>query len=797
MHSTSLMGRTLLLALFCLLALGRLPIFAQSEEPTTPTEHLIWQLPETLTLTDAAQEPLFAPGELLVGFHRDVVRSASFLNELAVEVADPLDLRGLDGENGDAGVEGYLLRVPAGQELATLQALQQDPAVAFVQPNWLVFAADTQATTAVAQPEKAFSVNDPHYGDRQWYLPRINASRAWALATATEGFGGGFSTIHVAVIDSGIDLDHPEFKGRLLDGKNYAVPNSKIVDDCGHGTHVAGLIGAITNNQVGVAGVAPNVRIDPRKVLRNDGGLCVGTVRNVATAIQDVVDSGVDIINLSLQLSTCSAGSECDLFMKTALQRAAANGILSIAASGNSGGVVAYPAAFPDVMGIAATTIDDRRASYSNSGAQVEMAAPGGTTSSSIYSTWPANVNCRSTGSASPQSTYCNSEGTSMSAAIVTGAAALLWSVNPDQTAEDIRQLLRDTATPVNATVAEVGSGRLDLHAALRRLLPSNLQPAHDNLTQTVVSGTLPYTVTIGLDNPSLRVISWTVALASSGNWLRLAGTPNLTATGVAQYGVPGHLALVISPTHLAVGVYHGALEFTATRSNGAAVRQLVNVQLTVGLQPRSWLPAIIRRSTGVGAAPTYRWETPASGSERTLISMTDESEVNVTLPFTFTLRNRAYTDLRLYSNGFVSFPGSETATPLPNQCMPNQANPQQAIYGWWANLDPGAAGARISTFQPGSDRFVIEFDNVPTASGVLPAYRVAFQMVLYTTGNVALNYGQTPAALAGVFPVTVGVEARSGFFYNQVACMDSTQEFGLRPSAPQSLLFNGQEDFY
>lgn len=797
MDSTRFTGRTLLFALICIYTLWGLPAFAQQAEPTTPADHLIWQLPDTVTLTEATPAPLFAPGELLVGFHRDVVRSASLLGELAIEVADPLDLRGLDGHNGDAGVEGYLLRVPVDQEWATLQALQQDPAVAFVQPNWLVFAADTQATSAVAQPEKAFIVNDPFYSDKQWYLQRINASRAWALATAPDGFAGGFSTIHVAVIDSGVDLDHPEFKGRLLEGKNYAVPNTKIVDDCGHGTHVAGLIGAITNNQVGVAGVAPNVRIDPRKVLRNDFGRCVGTVRNVATAIQDAVDSKVDIINLSLELSTCSAGSECDLFMKTALQRAASNGILSIAASGNSGGVVAYPAAFPDVMGIAATTIDDRRASYSNTGSQVDLAAPGGTTANSIYSTWPANINCRSTGSASPQSTYCNSEGTSMSAAIVTGAAALLWSVNPDQTADEIGQLLRETAAPVNAGVLEVGSGRLDLHAALRRLLPSDLQPSHLDLTQTVVSGTLPYTVTIGLNNPSLQVISWTVALASSGNWLRLAGTPNLTATGVAQYGAPGHQSLVISPTQLAVGVYHAALEFTATRSNGAAARQIVNVQLTVGLKPQTWLPTIIRRSTGVGSALSYRWETPAAGNERTVIGMTDESEVNLTLPFTFTLRSRPYSDLRLYSNGFVSFPGNETATPLPNQCLPNQENPQQAIYGWWANLDPGAVGARVSTFQSGTDRFVIEFDNVPTASGVQPAYRVGFQMVLYANGNVALNYQNTPTALAGVVPVTVGVEARSGFFYNQVVCVDATQEFGLRPSAPQSLLFNGQEDFY
>jgi hypothetical protein len=222
-----------------------------------------------------------------------------------------------------------------------------------------------------------------------------------------------------------------------------------------------------------------------------------------------------------------------------------------------------------------------------------------------------------------------------------------------------------------------------------------------------------------------------------------------------------------------------------------------VNVLLTVGVKPQTWLPAISRHSTGVGPASNYRWETPARESDRNAIGISDESDVNVTLPFTFTLRNQAYTDLRLNANGFVNFPGSEVAMALPNQCMPNLTAPQQAIYGWWANLDPSVAGARVSTFQPDSDRFVVEFDNVPTASGITPAYTVSFQIVLYNNGDVALNYNRTPDPLAGRLPVTVGVETRSGLFYNQVSCVDATQAFGQRPTAPQSLLFSGQEDFY
>jgi len=373
----------------------------------------------------------------------------------------------------------------------------------------------------------------------------------------------------------------------------------------------------------------------------------------------------------------------------------------------------------------------------------------------------------------------------------------LLWSVNTEQTANDVRNLLLDTAAPITGTTLEVGRGRLDLHAALRQLLPSDLQPAQASILQSVPSGTLPYTVTVTLNNPSSQVISWTATLVNNDQWLKLADAAGGSTGGQAQYGAPGHQSLVISPTHLAVGVYNAALELTATRPDNTTTRQSVNVMLTVGVGPQTWLPAISQRSTGVGPSSSYRWETPSRESDRTAIGMADESDVNVTLPFTFTLRNQGYTDARLYANGFVSFPGSDGASALPNQCMPNLTTPQQAIYGWWANLDPSAVGARVSTFQPASDRFVIEFDNVPTASGVTPAYTVSFQIVLYTNGNIALNYSRTPDLLAGVAPVTVGVETRTGFFYNQVACVDATQEVGQRPSAPQSLLFNGQEDFY
>ena len=138
--------------------------------------------------------------------------------------------------------------------------LQADPSVVFAEPNWLVYVADeAEPSAAAVDREAVYAVDDPLYASRQWNLQRSNFSRAWqqiALSAAVP--------VQVAVIDTGIDLDHPEFAGRLLPGYNYITHGqSPPMDDHGHGTHVAGLIAALGNNGQGIAGGALNVVIDP------------------------------------------------------------------------------------------------------------------------------------------------------------------------------------------------------------------------------------------------------------------------------------------------------------------------------------------------------------------------------------------------------------------------------------------------------------------------------------------------------------------------------------------------------
>jgi len=776
-----------------------LPAYAQ----TGRTNTLLDRSQSNATAVNPAP---FAPGEILVGFHRNVVRASSALTTLGVLAVEALDLRGMDGSLGDGGIEGQLLHVPVGTELAAIQQLLQDPAVAFAVPNSIVYAATNSVIKTITQPETPFNANDPLYAERQWYLQRINASRAWALAYAEDGFQGQFSSVRVGIVDSGVDFEHPELKSRLLEGVNYVTPDTEAADDCGHGTDVAGLVGAILNNNTGIAGVAPVVEIAPYKVLHNVSGRCLGTISAVAAAIRQAADDDSKVINLSLE------SSSPNLVMETAIKYAYGKGALLIAAVGNGyPASVQWPAAYPEVMAVAATNYIDRHATYSNAGSQVEIAAPGGEIGSNagvkILSTWPDGVYCRDIDAPLPESGYCTSEGTSMAAAIVSGAAAFVMSVRPDLTGAQVRQLLRDTATPSTEGTNFVGSGRLDIHAALRAGLPADLQVLYEeDISRQIALGAAPYTVTVRVDNPSLEAITWQATLEGASTWLTMRNPAPASAissaatviSGTSKYGDPGHVSLTISPTHLITDSYVAALTIVGAKADGSIISQTVGIGVLVETQLiRYYLPVMLGSKGSIASTTTaYEWEQPANLDSRTTYSLSDESDIDITLPITFTLRERDYTSARIFSNGYVDFGSTTTEDPITNRCLPNLGEPSDAIYGWWADLDPGALGAQISTFLTASNLFVIEFSNIPTADGVSPAYRVSFQIVLFPDGDIGLNYGQAPS-WGDVSSATVAVEAIAGRFYNQVACKDDKTELGLLPSSGDAILFDGQEDIY
>jgi thermitase len=283
-----------------------------------------------------------------------------------------------------------------------------------------------------AEPDATAEVtdvpNDPSYS-LQWGLSKIDAPDAW---TADHGS----SNVVVAVLDTGISLSHPDLASKIVGTVNFS--SSSTADDVnGHGSHVAGIIAAATNNGVGVAGLGWNTDLLDVKVL-DDGGS--GLYSNIINGITWAADHGADVINLSL------GGTLDSPSLESAVNYAWSKGAVVVAAAGNSASSAPfYPAYYSNVIAVAATTDLDKLASFSDYGDWVDVSAPG----ISIYSTVPGG--------------YAYMSGTSMAAPYVSGLAALLFAEG--LTNDQVRSRIQSTAD--NIGVAGIGSGRIDAYRAV------------------------------------------------------------------------------------------------------------------------------------------------------------------------------------------------------------------------------------------------------------------------------------------------------------------------------------------
>jgi subtilisin family serine protease len=296
--------------------------------------------------------------------------------------------------------------------------------------------------------------NDPLF-PQQWALPRINAPGAW-LRTV------GSSSVTVAVIDTGYDLTHPDKPANLIPGPTFTSAASQDgcapegvngpQDDFGHGTHVGGIIAAATNNNTGVAGLAPGVRL-----LVIKAGDCVGNLADsdVAAAVDYATSAGAQVINMSF------GGTQNPAVVAASVQNAWNAGAVLVAAAGNDGASEQfYPAALPNVVAVVATDSNDGVAYFSNRGSYVTLAAPG----VGILSTVPMGTPIQ--GSSMP---YANLSGTSMATPHVAAAAALLLSANSGLTNTSVASILELTAIPLTSTTPNQtsGYGRINVAAAL------------------------------------------------------------------------------------------------------------------------------------------------------------------------------------------------------------------------------------------------------------------------------------------------------------------------------------------
>ncbi|NJN98732.1 MAG: peptidase S8 [Anaerolineales bacterium] len=288
----------------------------------------------------------------------------------------------------------------------------------------------------------AFSYNET----LRYNLSKINAASAWENCSQGQG-------IKVAVIDTGVDLDHSDLQANIVSGKSFVSGVSSPDDDYGHGTHVAGTVAAVNNNG-GVIGVAPKASIMPVKVLNSSGS---GSTFDVADGIEWAADNGAKVINLSL----ASTGNSSTL--KAAVDYAYNKGILLVAAGGNCGDSnygdtcdyqdqPVYPGAYSNVIAVASTTSSDGQSSFSNQGSYIDIAAPG----SFIYSTYYLG-------------SYTTMSGTSMASPHVAGLAALIWSQDTSLTQKQVWAQIKNTAQDLGTSGwdSQFGYGRINAAAAM------------------------------------------------------------------------------------------------------------------------------------------------------------------------------------------------------------------------------------------------------------------------------------------------------------------------------------------
>jgi serine protease len=435
--------------------------------------------------------------------------------------------------------------------IKAINALRTRADVQYAEPNYIVH--------PMAEP------NDPRYSS-QWHYPLINLPQAWDITTGTPASGN----VIVAVVDTGVYLDHPDLSNKLVGGYDFISDDtlsgdgepgidSNPDDPSGsfHGTHVAGTVAAETNNSIGVAGVSWGAKIMPVRVLGTDGGTTYNVMQGVryAAGLSNVTGSTpaqpADIINLSLG-GGGSSQNEQDTYNEV---RNA--GVIVIAAAGNDGkNTLSYPASYDGVVSVGAVDRNKQRASYSNFSSAVDVAAPGGSGAGGVLSTL-VDV---STGIRQPA--YGSYIGTSMATPHMAGVVALMKAVYPGLTPDKLDTLLQTGSITEDLGTSgrddEYGYGLIDALKAVEQaqmLAEGNPMPPVLKVNPTsLFFGYSDTNLTLTAENGgdgSLTLISVT---EDSGGWLSIS-----PASGLGEYTIN------VDRMGLADGIYSAAITFTSS----------------------------------------------------------------------------------------------------------------------------------------------------------------------------------------------------------------------------------------
>lgn len=408
-------------------------------------------------------EPQYSPDDIIIKFSDGVIFDPGSLQTSSPQlngILKSLNVHGAEKlhkskpkKNNNADKVGidriFRLKVPRGADIRRIiQELRTDPGVEYAEPNYLVQACATPDDTLYPQ---------------QWGLAKINAPAAWNITT-------GSNLLVIAVLDTGLDRSHPDFAGNIwvnpgeipgngidddgngyiddIYGWNFAQNNNNPMDDNSHGTYVAGIAGAATNNALGFAGLNWNVKLMGLKNLDSNGTADMATS---AAAMTYAADNGADVINCSW------GGYGFSSALRDAVNYARMADCVVVGAAGNDPlGVPFYPAAYHGAISVGATDQADQRASFSNYGYFLKLVAPG----TDVVSLTPG-------GGFAP---LPGTSGTSNSAAFVSGLAALIRANNPGYTTDQIYQKMATTAVDLGTPGWDRfhGHGRINAFDALQ-----------------------------------------------------------------------------------------------------------------------------------------------------------------------------------------------------------------------------------------------------------------------------------------------------------------------------------------
>ncbi|WP_175989181.1 S8 family peptidase [Bacillus sp. Marseille-Q1617] len=353
----------------------------------------------------------YVKGEVIVKF-KDSATASTKGNALK-------GVKATEVEDTDA-VESPFKVLKVGNVEAVVKALNNNPNVEYAEPNYKLAG--------------TWTPNDTYYQGYQYGPQNTYTNYAWDYTRGSSGQ-------EIAVLDTGVDYNHPDLDGKTIRGYDFVDNDYYPMDLNGHGTHVAGTAAAETNNGTGIAGMAPNTRILAVRVLDANGS---GSLADIADGIRYAADQGAEVINLSL-------GCDCSTTtLENAVNYAWNKGSVVIAAAGNDGVSTTFePASYANVIAVGAVDSNDRKASFSNYGSWVDVTAPGVDIAATV-----------------PNNGYSYMSGTSMASPHVAGLAGLLASQGRNNV--QIRQAIEQTADPISGTGYYFEHGRINSYDAVR-----------------------------------------------------------------------------------------------------------------------------------------------------------------------------------------------------------------------------------------------------------------------------------------------------------------------------------------